>query len=35
MNSTKDLGVQLDSKLHLHTYVDYIFSQSIRILVLI
>jgi hypothetical protein len=31
----KDLGVQIDSKLHLHHHVDYIFSQGIRLLGLI
>jgi hypothetical protein len=26
----KNLGVELDSKLHFHAHVDYIFSQSLR-----
>jgi hypothetical protein len=34
-DTIKDLGVQLDSKLHFHGHVDYIFSQSIRMLGLI
>jgi hypothetical protein len=28
----KHLGVQIDSKLHFHNHVDYIFSQTIRLL---
>jgi hypothetical protein len=32
MDTIKDLGVQLDSKLHFHAYADYIISQSVRIL---
>jgi hypothetical protein len=31
----KDLEVQIDSKLHFHNHVDYIFSQTIRLLGLI
>jgi hypothetical protein len=34
-DTIKDLGVQLDSKLHFHAHVDYIFSQSVRTLGLI
>jgi hypothetical protein len=34
-DTIKDLGVQLDSKLHFQAYVDYIFSQFQRILGLI
>jgi hypothetical protein len=34
-DSIKHLGVQLHSKLHFHAHVDYIFSQSVRILGLI
>jgi len=31
-DTIKDLVVQLDSKLHFHAHVDYIFSQSVRML---
>jgi hypothetical protein len=31
----KDLGVQIDSELHFHHHVDYIFSQAVRLLGLI
>jgi hypothetical protein len=31
-DTIKDLGIQLDSKLHSHAHVDYIFAQSIRML---
>jgi hypothetical protein len=31
----KDLGVFIDSKLYFHSHVDYIFSQSIKLLGLI
>jgi hypothetical protein len=34
-DTIKDLGVQLDSKLHFHAHFDYIFSQSVRTLGLI
>jgi hypothetical protein len=34
-DTIKDLDVQLDSKLHFHAQVDYIFSQSLRPLGLI
>jgi hypothetical protein len=34
-HSTKDLGVYMDSKLHFHDHVTYIFSQSARFLWLI
>jgi hypothetical protein len=34
-DTIKDLGVQLDSKLHFHAHVDYIFSQSVRTLGLV
>ena len=30
VDTIKDLGVQLDSKLHFQAHVDYIFSQSVR-----
>jgi len=32
MDTIKDLGVQLDSKLHFHAHADYIISQSVRML---
>jgi hypothetical protein len=35
MDTIKDLGVQLNSKLHFHAHVDYIFSQSLWTLGLI
>ena len=35
IDTIKDLGVQLDSKLHFHAHVDYIVSQSLRTLGLI
>jgi hypothetical protein len=35
IDTIKDLGVQLYSKLHFHAHVDYIFSQSIKMLGLI
>jgi hypothetical protein len=31
-DTIKDLGILLDSKLHFHAHVDYIFSQSVRTL---
>jgi hypothetical protein len=34
-DTIKDLGILLDSKLHFHAHVDYIFSQSIKTLALI
>jgi hypothetical protein len=34
-NSIKDLGVFIDSKLHFHNHVDYIFSQCIKLLGLV
>jgi hypothetical protein len=34
-DTIKELGVQLDSKLHFHAHADYIFSQSVRMLGLI
>jgi hypothetical protein len=34
-DTIQDLGVQLNSKLHFHVHVDYIFSQSVRMLGLI
>jgi len=32
MDTIKDLGIQLDSKLHFHAHADYIISQSVRLL---
>ena len=32
MDTIKNLGAQFDSNLHFHTYVDYSFSQSVRML---
>jgi len=32
MDTIKDPGVQLDSKLHFHVHADYIISQSVRML---
>jgi len=32
MDTIKDRGVQLDSKLHFHAHADYIISQSVRML---
>jgi hypothetical protein len=34
-DSIKDLGVFIDSKLHFHNHVDYIFSQCIKLLGLV
>jgi hypothetical protein len=34
-STTKYLGIKPDSKLHFHAHVDYIFSQSVRMLGLV
>jgi hypothetical protein len=34
-DTIKDTGAQLDSKIYFHTHVDYVFSQSVRMLGLI
>jgi hypothetical protein len=34
-DTIKDLGIKLNSKLHFHSHMDYIFSQSLRTLELI